>query len=43
MIRLSDGREGWARSVDAQGGLLVDLPEGREVISSNEVSVRPRT
>ena len=42
-IQLSDGREGWARGVDAQGRLLVDTASGREFVSSNEVSVRPHT
>jgi BirA family biotin operon repressor/biotin-[acetyl-CoA-carboxylase] ligase len=41
-ISLSDGREGWARGVDTQGRLLVDTPTGREVVSSNEISIRPR-
>jgi BirA family biotin operon repressor/biotin-[acetyl-CoA-carboxylase] ligase len=41
-IRLSDGREGWARGVDAQGRLLVDTEIGRECIHSNEISIRPR-
>lgn len=42
-IRLSDGREGWARGVDTQGRLLVDTSAGREMVTSNEISVRPRT
>ncbi|MFZ9573775.1 MAG: biotin--[acetyl-CoA-carboxylase] ligase [Limnohabitans sp.] len=41
-IRLSDGREGWARGVDWQGQLLVDTDRGRESINSNEISIRPR-
>ncbi|MBU3652600.1 MAG: biotin--[acetyl-CoA-carboxylase] ligase [Limnohabitans sp.] len=41
-IRLSDGREGWARGVDAQGQLLVDTDTGRALIHSNEISIRPR-
>ena len=41
-IRLSDGREGWARGVDRQGQLLVDTDRGRESINSNEISIRPR-
>ena len=41
-IRLSDGREGWARGVDSQGRLLVDTATGREFVTSNEISVRPR-
>jgi BirA family biotin operon repressor/biotin-[acetyl-CoA-carboxylase] ligase len=41
-VRLSDGREGWARGVDTQGCLLVDTGRGRENINSNEISIRPR-
>lgn len=41
-IRLSDGREGWARGVDVQGRLLVDTDSGRECVNSNEISIRPR-
>ena len=41
-IRLSDGREGWARGVDRQSQLLVDTDRGRESINSNEISIRPR-
>jgi BirA family biotin operon repressor/biotin-[acetyl-CoA-carboxylase] ligase len=41
-IRLSDGREGWARGVDVQGRLLVDTNSGRECVNSNEISIRPR-
>ncbi len=41
-IRLSDGREGWARGVDDQGRLWVDTPTGREAVTSNEISVRPQ-
>lgn len=41
-IRLSDGREGWARGVDAQGQLRVDTESGHESIHSNEISIRPR-
>ena len=42
-VRLSDGREGWARGVDTQGRLLVDTSSGREFVTSNEISVRPQT
>ena len=42
-IRLSDGREGWARGVDGQGRLQVDTHSGREWVNSNEISIRPRT
>lgn len=42
-VRLSDGREGWARGVDPQGRLLVDTTAGREYVSSNEISIRPST
>ena len=41
-IRLSDGREGWARGVDLQGCLQVDTANGRELVNSNEISIRPR-
>ena len=42
VVRLSDGREGWARGVDTQGRLLVDTDRGRESVNSNEISIRPR-
>jgi BirA family biotin operon repressor/biotin-[acetyl-CoA-carboxylase] ligase len=41
-VCLSDGREGWARGVDSQGRLLVETATGRELVTSNEISVRPR-
>ena len=41
-IRLSDGREGWARGVDVQGRLQVDTANGRELVNSNEISIRPQ-
>lgn len=39
-IRLSDGRVGTARGVDFDGALRVDTAQGRERITSAEVSVR---
>lgn len=41
-VTLSDGRAGVARGVDASGALLVDTAQGREAITSSEVSVRPQ-
>lgn len=40
-VRLSDGTEGTACGVDAQGGLLVRTAAGLRSITSSEVSVRP--
>jgi BirA family biotin operon repressor/biotin-[acetyl-CoA-carboxylase] ligase len=40
-VTLSDGRQGVARGVDANGAILVDTNQGQEAISSSEVSVRP--
>lgn len=42
-VRLSDGVEGQACGVDAQGGLRVRTAQGMQTIASSEVSVRPRT
>ncbi|PIT78347.1 biotin--[acetyl-CoA-carboxylase] ligase [Limnohabitans sp. JirII-31] len=39
-VRLSDGRVGTARGVDLDGALRVDTAQGRERITSAEVSVR---
>jgi len=41
-VSLSDGRTGTARGVDVDGALCVDMAQGRERITSNEVSVRPQ-
>ena len=41
-VRLSDGRMGIARGVDASGALQVETSHGLEVINSSEVSVRPQ-
>jgi BirA family transcriptional regulator, biotin operon repressor / biotin---[acetyl-CoA-carboxylase] ligase len=41
-VSLSDGRTGTARGVDVDGALCVDMVQGRERITSNEVSVRPQ-
>lgn len=40
-VQLSDGSQGQARGVDAQGALLVHTSSGLKKISSAEVSVRP--
>jgi BirA family biotin operon repressor/biotin-[acetyl-CoA-carboxylase] ligase len=40
-VRLSDGTEGEARGVDAEGALCVQTREGLRRITSSEVSVRP--
>ncbi len=40
-VRLSDGREGEARGVNAQGELLVHTDRGMETVSTSEISVRP--
>lgn len=40
-VLLSDGSQGQARGVDAQGALLVHTSSGLKKISSAEVSVRP--
>lgn len=40
-VQLSDGSQGKARGVDAQGALLVHTSSGLKKISSAEVSVRP--
>lgn len=40
-VLLSDGSQGQARGVDAQGALLVHTASGLKKISSAEVSVRP--
>jgi BirA family biotin operon repressor/biotin-[acetyl-CoA-carboxylase] ligase len=41
-VHLSDGREGVARGVDSQGALQLDTVNGRELVHSAEISVRPR-
>ena len=41
MVRLSDGTEGLALGVDAQGAFLVQTPAGVQQVISNEISVRP--
>jgi BirA family transcriptional regulator, biotin operon repressor / biotin---[acetyl-CoA-carboxylase] ligase len=41
-VTLSDGRTGTARGVDVDGALCVDTAQGRERITSDEVSVRPQ-
>jgi BirA family transcriptional regulator, biotin operon repressor / biotin---[acetyl-CoA-carboxylase] ligase len=41
IVRLSDGREGMARGVAADGALLVHTAAGLHSIHSSEVSVRP--
>lgn len=40
-VRLSDGTEGQARGVDAEGALLLQTAEGLRRVTSSEVSVRP--
>jgi BirA family biotin operon repressor/biotin-[acetyl-CoA-carboxylase] ligase len=40
-VRLSDGTEGVARGVDAQGALRVQTAAGERLVHSAEVSVRP--
>ncbi len=40
-VRLSDGTEGTASGVDAQGALLLRTPQGTRSVTSAEVSVRP--
>jgi len=40
-VRLSDGTEGLARGVDAEGALLVETREEMRRVTSAEVSVRP--
>jgi len=40
-VRLSDGTEGQARGVDAEGALLLETPDGLRRVTSSEVSVRP--
>ena len=40
-VRLSDGTEGTACGVDAQGALLLRTPQGQRAVTSSEVSVRP--
>ncbi|MCB2016153.1 MAG: biotin--[acetyl-CoA-carboxylase] ligase [Hydrogenophaga sp.] len=40
-VRLSDGTEGTAEGVDAQGALRVQTTQGLRIIHSAEVSVRP--
>lgn len=40
-VRLSDGTEGQARGVDAEGALLLQTADGLRRITSAEVSVRP--
>lgn len=40
-VRLSDGTEGTACGVDAQGALLLRTPQGHRAVTSAEVSVRP--
>ena len=39
-LRLSDGQTGVAAGVASDGALLMDTPNGRQTISSSEVSVR---
>ena len=41
VVRLSDGRQGQARGVDASGALLVNIDGQVQTITSSEVSVRP--
>lgn len=41
-VTLSDGRTGTARGVDVDGALCVETAQGRERITSDEVSVRPQ-
>lgn len=41
VVRLSDGTEGTAEGVDAQGALRVATPQGPRLVHSAEVSVRP--
>jgi BirA family biotin operon repressor/biotin-[acetyl-CoA-carboxylase] ligase len=40
-LQLSDGRTGLGAGVAPDGALLLQTPQGREAISSSEVSVRP--
>jgi BirA family biotin operon repressor/biotin-[acetyl-CoA-carboxylase] ligase len=40
-VRLSDGREGLARGIDANGALQILIDGQLQAISSSEVSVRP--
>lgn len=40
-VNLSNGTVGMARGVDAQGGLLLQTPDGLQTVTSAEVSVRP--
>ncbi len=40
-VRLSDGTEGQAQGVDAEGALLLQTRDGLRRITSSEVSVRP--
>ncbi len=42
VVTLSDGRTGTARGADFDGALCVDTAQGRERITSAEVSVRPQ-
>jgi BirA family biotin operon repressor/biotin-[acetyl-CoA-carboxylase] ligase len=40
-VRLSDGTEGQALGVDAQGAFMVQTAAGVQTVISNEISVRP--
>jgi BirA family transcriptional regulator, biotin operon repressor / biotin---[acetyl-CoA-carboxylase] ligase len=40
-LRLSDGQSGWGQGVDDSGALWVHTSQGRQRITSQEVSVRP--
>jgi BirA family biotin operon repressor/biotin-[acetyl-CoA-carboxylase] ligase len=40
-VRLSDGTEGQALGVDAQGAFMVQTAAGVQAVISNEISVRP--
>ncbi len=40
-VVLSDGRQGTAMGVDAQGALMVKTAQGLQAVHSAEVSVRP--
>ena len=42
-VVLSDGRQGRAMGVDAQGALLLQTDQGLQRVHSAEVSVRPQS
>ena len=40
-VRLSSGEQGWARGVDEQGAMLVEINGQLQAVISSEISVRP--